>query len=332
MIRKFIAVLAFLAFAGTTFAQSMVIATGGKSGIYYPLANDLQTFCGLGDSVRVLESGGSLDNHKRIWQTRPAEATAGIFQYDFAIYMREQDPQWQRSMSVVARLHDEYVQIIALDQTIKQGGMSIAGFTFGGSTKILQVLSDLKDQTVYAWGGSYYSAVVLSNKFGLNLNVVDLSGTAPDSKGGYQKIDKGARPELVAAMLVAKGQGVAIIAVGGSNLNWVKEEDGFNKQWKLLSVSDDNHKKVGGTYGIGEVSYLNLSGGKARTLTIPALLMTRTFSSPERVKPILAIQNCIRTKISTLRDEGDSTWAVIDPKEAVNFDSNFPMFRADVAK
>ncbi len=330
-IRTIIATLASLVFAGAAFAQTMVIATGGKSGIYYPLANDLQTFCGVEDSVKVLESGGSLDNHKRIWQTRPSEATAGIFQYDFAIYMREQNPQWQRSMSVVARLHDEYLQIIALDRPFKQGEKSLAGFKYGGTTKILQSFSDLKGQTVYAWGGSYYSAVVLSNKFSLGLNVVDLSNTKPDGKGGYQKVEKDARPELVAAMLIAKGDGMAIVAVGGSNLSWVKEENGFNKQWKLLSVSKESHDKVAGTYGSGDVSYLNLSGGKASTLTVPALLMTRTYSSPERVKPIVALQNCIRDKITTLRDEGDSTWAVIDPKEALKFESNFPMFQAPAA-
>lgn len=331
-IRIIIAALASLAFAGVALAQTMVISTGGKSGIYYPLANDLQTFCGVEDSVKVLESGGSLDNHKRIWQTRPSEATAGIFQYDFAIYMREQNPQWQRSMSVVARLHDEYLQILALNQAIKEGGYNIPVIgRVGGSTKILQSFNDLKGQTVYAWGGSYYSAVVLSNKFGLGLNVVDLSGAKPDGKGGYVTVKEGARPELVAAMLIAKGDGMAIISVGGSNLSWVKEENGFNKQWKLLSVSKENQDKVAGTYGSGEVSYLNLSGGKARTLTVPALLMTRTYSSPERVKPIVALQNCIRDKITMLRDEGDSTWAVIDPREALKFESNFPMFQAPAA-
>jgi TRAP-type uncharacterized transport system substrate-binding protein len=331
-IRTIIAALTAFAFAGAVFAQDMVIATGGKSGIYYPIANDLQTFCGVGDSVKVLETGGSLDNHKRIWQTRPSEATAGIFQYDFAIYMREQSPVWQRSMSVVARLHDEYLQIIAPNQTVKEGGFDLSRFglgrNVGGSSRVVETLGDLKGQTVYAWGGSYYSAVVLSNKFDFKLNVVDLSGTKPDGKGGYVQVKEGARPELVAAMLIVKGEGVAIISVGGSNLSWVKEENGFNKQWKLLSVSKENHDKVAGTYGIGEVSYLNLSGGKVRTLTVPALLMTRTYSSPERVKPIVALQNCIRDKITTLRDEGDSTWAVIDPKEALKFDSNFPMFQA----
>ncbi len=330
---KSLIIAAAMLFSVAAFAQNeqMVITTGSTKGIYNPLGQDLVNICGLQGSVRVIESGGSLDNHEKIW-ARPPQATAGIFQYDFALYMRERDQRWQRSMSVVARLHDEYLQIIALNQTIKQGGWNIPGFgNVGGSSKILQSFSDLKGQTVYAWGGSYYSANVLSDKFNLGLNVVDLSGAAPDGKGGYHKVEKGASPEKVAAMLIAKGEGMAIIAVGGPNLSWVTEANGFGKQWKLLTVSNDNQAKVGGTYGLGKTNYLNLSGGQVQTLTVPALLMTRTYQSPERVRPIAAVQHCIRDKYVTLRDEGDPTWTVIDPKQAFNFESNFPMFQAPAA-
>lgn len=59
--------------------------------------------------------------------------------------------------------------------------------------------------------------------------------------------------------------------------------------------------------------------------------MTRTYQSPERVRPIAAVQHCIHDKYVTLRDEGDPTWTVIDPKQAFNFESNFPMFQAPAA-
>lgn len=306
--------------------ETMIISTGSPKGIYNPLANDLATICELND-VAVLESNGSLDNHEKIW-ARPPQATAGIFQYDFALYMRDRDPRWQRSMMVVARLHDEYLQIVTLNQELKQGGWSIPGtsFTIGASKKILERFSDLSGQTVYAWGGSWYSANVLSDKFGLGLNVVDLTSTAPDGAGGYRKVAQGAAPEKVAAMLIAKGEGVAIISVGGSNLGWVTKANGFDKNWKLLSVSVDNQRKVGGTYGLGKVNYLNLSGGEVETLTIPALLMSRKYSSAGRTVPLKAIQDCIRDNYDMLRDEGDSTWTVIDPKSALNFESSFPMF------
>jgi hypothetical protein len=328
---KSIIIAAAMLLSTTAFAQSeqMIITTGSSKGIYNPLGKDIVDICGLQGSVRVIESGGSLDNHEKIW-ARPPQATAGIFQYDFAVYMRERDQRWQRSMSVVARLHDEYLQIIALNQMIKQGGWNIpgTGYTVGGSSRILQSFNDLKGQTVYAWGGSYYSANVLSDKFGLGLNIVDLSGTAPDGKGGYHKVEKNATPEKVAAMLIAKGEGMAIVAVGGPNLGWVTEASGFGKQWKLLAVSSEDQAKVAGTYGLGKTSYLNLSGGQVQTLTVPALLMTRTYQSPERVRPIAMVQKCIRDKHVSLRDEGDPTWTVIDPKQAFNFESNFPMFQA----
>jgi TRAP-type uncharacterized transport system substrate-binding protein len=323
-------------FASVAFGQgmtkAMVISTGSPTGAYNPMGNDLVNICQIGGSTGVVESGGSIDNHNNIWEKQPATASAGIFQYDFALYMRDRDPRWQQSMQVVARLHDEYLQIIALNQELKEGGWTIPGIgkTIGGSIVVLQSFDSLKGRTVYAWGGSFYSANVLSDKFGLGLQVVDLSGTAPDGKGGYVKVikDQKPEPEKVAAMLIAQGKGVAVIAVGAANLSWVNEANGYGKQWKLLPVSNDQHAKVAGTYGIGKVSYLNLSGGQVQTLTVPALLMTRKYTTDARVAPIVAVQNCIQTKIDALRDEGNnkSKWAEVDPKKALAFDG-WPMFQ-----
>ncbi len=308
---------------GTT--KAMVISTGSAAGAYNPMGNDLVDICQLGNSIDVIQSGGSIDNHNNIWEKQPATASSGIFQYDFALYMRDRDPRWLQSMQVVARLHDEYVQIIALNQELKDGGWTIPGIgRVGGSTVVLQSFDSLRGRTVYAWGGSWYSANVLSDKFGLGLQVVDLSGTVPDGKGGYAKVvkDQKPEPEKVAAMLVAQGKGVAVVAVGATNLSWVSEANGYGKQWKLLPVSNDQHAKVAGTYGIGKISYLNLSGGQVQTLTIPALLMTRKYTTDARVAPILAVQNCIQTKIDDLRDEGNnkSKWAEVDPKKALAFE------------
>lgn len=315
---------------GQGMTKPMTISTGSPSGAYYPMGTDLRDICQLGNDVDVIESGGSIDNHNNIWEKQPPRASSGEFQYDFALYMRDRDPRWTQSMVVVARLHDEYLQIFALNQTIKEGGWDIPGIgKVGGSTVVLQSFDSLKGRTVYAWGGSFYSANVLSDKFGLGLNVVDLSGTAPDDKGGYTKVQKDAAPQKVAAMLIAQGKGVAVIAVGGANISWVNETNGYDKKWKLLSVSNEQHIKVAGTYGLGKVSYLNLSGGQAQTLTIPALLMTRKYQTEARTRPILAVQDCIRTKITTLRDEGSnqSKWAEVDPVKAFAFEG-WPMFQA----
>lgn len=325
-----VSLLASAAF-GQGMTKAMVISTGSPAGAYNPMGNDLLNICQIGSSTGVIESGGSIDNHNNIWEKQPAMASSGIFQYDFALYMRDRDPRWQQSMQVVARLHDEYLQIIALNQELKEGGWTIPGIgkTIGGSTVVLQSFDSLKGRTVYAWGGSFYSANVLSDKFGLGLQVVDLSGTAPDGNGGYKKVEKDAAPQKVAAMLIAQGKGVAVIAVGGANLSWVSEANGYGKQWKLLPVSNDQHAKVAGTYGLGKVSYLNLSGGQVQTLTVPALLMTRKYTTEARVTPIMAVQNCIQTKIDALRDEGNnkSKWAEVDPKKALAFDG-WPMFQA----
>lgn len=317
----------------TSFSQGtpiqMTISTGSAAGAYNPMGNDLIRICELEKQVGVITSGGSIDNHNNIWEKQPPLATSGIFQYDFALYMRERDPRWQQSMAVVARLHDEFIQIIALDRKIEEGGLSIPGVgRIGGTVTILQNFNSLKGRTVYAWGGSFYSANVLSEKFGLGLNVVDLTGTAPDGKGGFVKVEKDAAPQKVAAMLIAQGKGVAVIAVGGANLSWLNEANGYGKAWKLLPVTSDQHTKVAGTYGLGRVSYLNLSGGQVQTLTIPALLMTRRYSTEARTRPIVSIQECIRTKIAVLRDEGSnqSKWAEVDPSKAFAFEG-WPMIQ-----
>lgn len=316
---------------GQGMSKPMTISTGSKAGAYNPMGNDLVSICQLGSEVSVIVSGGSIDNHNNIWEQQPPTASSGIFQYDFALYMRDRDPRWQQSMAVVARLHDEYLQIIALDRKIEEGGVNLSWLgagRVGGTTTILQSFDSLKGRTVYAWGGSFYSANVLSDKFGLGLNVVDLSGTAPDGKGSYAKVEKDAAPQKVAAMLIAQGKGVAVVAVGGANLSWVNEANGYGKAWKLLPVSNDQHAKVAGTYGLGKVSYLNLAGGQVQTLTIPALLMTRKYQTEARIRPIAGVQDCIRSKISILRDEGSnqSKWAEVDPVKAFSFDG-WPMIQ-----
>lgn len=320
--RKLVVAAISAIFAGAALAQGivkpMVISTGSTKGAYNPMMQNVVTMCALGDEVSVLESGGSIDNHNNIFGGDP-KATSGVFQYDFALYQRERDPRWMNNMVVVARLHDEYVQIVALNKPLESGGINIPGFgRVGGKQKILTDFDSLKGQTVFAWGGSFYSANVLSEKFGLNLKVVDLSGTAPnpDGKGGYVRVEKGAAPEKVAAMLVAQGEGVAIIAVGAPNLGWLNETNGYGKQWKLLPVSNEQHAKVGGTYGVGRVSYLNLAGGQVQTLTVPALLMTRSYQTPARVGPILKVQTCIRDRIAELRDEGNNNWLNVDPEKS----------------
>ena len=316
---RIIIAIASIAIASSTLAaidKSMVVSAGSLTGDYHPMIKNVVDVCHLGDQVEVLESGGSLDNNVNIFGD-PPKATAGVFQYDFALYMRDRDPKWMNNMVVVQRLHDEFLQIFTLNKVIESGGvdMSWAGIgRVGGATTILKDFNSLKGQTVFAWGGSYYSANVLSDKFGLGLKVVDLSGTKVDGKGGYTKVDKAANPQQVAAMLVMQGKGSAVITVGSPSLKWLTTENGYGKQWKLLPVASDDAAKVGGVYGLKRVNYLQLSGGEAQTLTIPALLMTRGYQSETRVVPILAVQKCIREKITTLRDEGNVNWLTVDPK------------------
>lgn len=302
--------------AAAAIDKPMVISTGSPTGDYNPMINNVVTYCRLQDQVKVLESGGSLDNNTKIFGPDPT-ATAGVFQLDFALYMRDRDQKWLNNMVAVARLHDEYLQILTLNKAVESGGVSVPWVgKVGGKSIVLNDFSNLKGQTVYAWGGSFYSANVLSEKFNLNLKVVDLSGTTPDGKGGFVKVEKDAKPQQVAAMLVAQGQGAAVITVGSPNLKWLTTDNGYGKQWKLLPVGSSDHAKVGGIYGLKSINYLGLSGGEVQTLTVPAVLMTRAYQSEERVRPILAVQNCIKTKIVTLRDEGNTNWLSVDPKAA----------------
>lgn len=317
MIKNALSFAAGIAIASTSTAgidKPMVVSTGSLTGDYNPMITNVVNTCSLKDQVGVLASGGSLDNNTNIFGAEPT-ATAGVFQYDFALYMRDRDPKWMSNMVVVQRLHDEFLQIFSLNKPIESGGYDIPlfGKTFATST-ILKDFNSLKGQTVYAWGGSFYSANVLSDKFGLGLKVVDLSGTKVDGKGGYTKVDKEANPQQVAAMLVLQGKGAAVITVGSPSLKWLTTENGYGKQWKLLPVASDDAAKVGGVYGLKRVNYLALSGGEVQTLTVPALLMTRGYQSEMRVKPILAMRKCIRESITTLRDEGNINWLTVDPK------------------
>jgi TRAP-type uncharacterized transport system substrate-binding protein len=293
--------------AGTTFAVAQIkMASGGKGGTYITMANDMASACGSKVTFEVLETGGSMDNMQLVLNKR---AQAGIVQFDVMKYLEDKDPGMAQ-IKVLFPLHQEEVHIVGANTTYKEGGW----MGFGAKSVELNTLKDLNGRKVVAWGGSVLSAEYFAFRFKLNYEVIDVSGTKLDEKGQVVRgVKDGAKPQEVAAKMVASGEAHAIFAVGGFPLTWLQDNKTFGKQFKLLSIGSDMADQVAGIYNKAKVTYMNLTNGSAQTVAVPAVVVTRDYRGADRALPLAKLKQCVSDNIVNLRDEGHQKWSIVEP-------------------
>lgn len=176
--------------AGTAMARDINVGTGGPTGNYYSMGNDIKYYCegelspdarsGGPVGLNIMNSGGSVDNLVGMGNK---EYSVGIVQQDVLQYMAKRDGNRvnQNRIKVITGMHAETIHLLIpkgyepkSDDGLLGGLLSKFDDILGsGGDKGIDV-NLLKDQRVGSWGGSMVSAKALSLFLNLNLDVVEV--------------------------------------------------------------------------------------------------------------------------------------------------------------
>lgn len=323
-----LALLACLATASTinvAFAEpvEIVLGSGGKGGTYFPVINEVANFCNSEtllvsnymDPTRADDptAGGSVENLKRITNNL---AMGGLVQADVAaLELLGRNPAMARVLALLP-LHTEHLHFIVPSVvTVELEAADPGGFlgfgakeaVYGQDNNPIDSIDDLTGRTVVAWGGSVVSAQVVDTLLGLGLTVVPVDNQA----AGLAAIDN--------------GEADAMLAVAGAPVEWISKLP--KSQYSLLTFNDRTAENLAEVYGTQPVSYTNLGTNGQRTdaLTVNALLMTRTYRTPEMIGALSELQACVRENIFTIQDTPGThpAWQMIDPNAEMLWDNIF---------
>lgn len=276
-----------LLLVSATASADLTISTGGKNGTYNALYANIEAMCGDKVKLHGVESTGSDQNLDRLMGKESPRADLAFVQTDTKQFTAMSDPAaGDNELKALMVMHPESVHVIAKADTKVGGKLGIGGHT-------MAEITDLSDQPVGAWGGSYTTARALNAQTNLGMDV--------------KRYDN----EAAGMAALAKGEVKAIIYVAGQPSALVQK---LNPSYTLLGIPSSVGSKAS-FYVPARLNYRNLNATAVPSLAVNALLVVRNFKTPAKKAEISALKNCIAANIEDFR-EGDyrPEWKDIDLK------------------
>lgn len=268
---------------------SLRVATGGDGGTYYTMGNNMATYCGQGVNLQVQKTGGSDDNIERL--TSANKADIGIVQKDILFKRSKINKDTTVSnLLAVMPLHGEAMHVV-----VKKSS-DIHKFTDLGAVagRLGGYVGGRAGKKVGAYGGSIESAEIVKALSGVEYEVVPVADTA--------------------AGLAALGKGEidALLAMGGSPLGWVNDK--LNRGEHRLIPFDGNMEKVSGAYRRLNLTYTKLGVNALSTIATDAILVTRNFTSAEKIQAVSILRKCIVMELTKIQEADDThgQWQNVD--------------------
>ena len=268
-------ILSFLFFISTQlFAQQAtppaIFSTGSQGGTYNQMANELVRSCQSTGATKwhAAASSGSEENVDCILNNK---CNLSIVQADVLTVLA----QGNSNVKVFQALHPEEVHLIVLSQVKKVGGV----MGIGAKTIPFNESLDLEKQKVGVWGGSVITANIINDKAGSDFIVVEFN----DQKSALAALDK--------------RDVDAILTVGGSRIKWI---EGLDQTYKLIPFSDDHIKSLSKVYNVAKVSYRNLRQNNVKTISVPAVIITRNYTTGNVYKALVELKACFADKLKDL--------------------------------
>jgi len=272
-------------FTVTAQAQQIKVGTGGPKGTYHALFANISEKCGNEMAMVEVPSSGSLENLDRL----SAKEVGAAFMQTDALFASAQGRDLGNIKTLIA-FNREAVHIVTLAASgLKAGG--VVGI--GGKEVVFNTVEDLVGMKVAAAGGSMITAQLIKLQGQVNWTVVP----AKDSD------------EAVA--LLKSGQVQAVVMVGGQPLGNVKA---LGSEFKLVGFKPATVELLKTVYIADKLSYPKLSPSAVSTIATEALLVTRTYNTPEKLSMLANFRKCVYDNIGHFQDADGShpAWAQVD--------------------
>lgn len=276
---SFAVVMSALAQAGEL--PALRLATGGGTGTYYAMGNNMATYCGEGLQLQVQKTGGTDDNIERL--TSANKADIAIVQKDI-LFKRSKINRDQAVSNLLAvmPLYGEAMHLIVKKDS------QLQSFTQLGAVpgRLGGYIGGKSGKKVGAYGGSIESAEIVKALSGVDYEIIPVNN-----------IDE-------ALPLLDNGSLDAILAMGGAPLGWVDEK--LSRAKHRMIGFDGNTERISGAYRPINVTYTKLGVNALRTIATDAVLVTRNFTSQEKVGAVSLLRKCITTELTKMQEASDT--------------------------
>lgn len=277
--------LAMLAITATAQAQQVKVATGGVKGTYHALFANIADKCGSEMAMIEVPSSGSLENLDKL---SGKEVGAAFMQTD-ALFASAQGRDLGNIKTLVA-FNREAVHVIVLSNSgIKSGGT----LGFGAKDVVINNAEDLSGMRIAAAGGSMITAQLVRLQGQLNWTVVPVADND------------------AALAALKSGQVQGVVMVGGQPLGNVKA---LGSEFKLIGFRPQTMELLKTVYVSDKLSYPKISSGAVPTIATEALLVTRTYNTPDKLKMLSDFRACVYKNVPEWQDADGAhpAWGQVD--------------------
>lgn len=272
--------VAFASIVGAQGLRRLRLASGSQGGTYYTMALNMKTYCDEGVSLDVQQTGGADENIAALMANK---ADIAIVQKDI-LFKRSKygNDQAVKNFLAVMPLHPEAMHLIVLEKS----GMT--KFSQFGATKgrLGGLLGGNPAKKVAAYGGSIESAEIIKAMTEVNFELVVVA----DRKAALGAL--------------SSGQVDAVLAMGGVPMEWVEKE--LQRGVHRLVEFDASYETVQGAYKRSNLTYSKLGVNGLKTIATDAVLITRNFTTPEKVQAVSLLRKCVWTKLNEMKEADDT--------------------------
>lgn len=302
-------------FSSFSYASDMNFGSGGKTGSYYAMVDDVVSYCGseLGTDrkgnpnrmVNNVETAGSVGS--LIGMTNKAYI-GGVVQEDVLQFYSKNDPANynQNRLKIIAGMHKETGHLLIPKDFKPSGGSMWSKAWSVVSNKPPEPLNieSLRGESIGAWGGSIVSAKALSHFLDLEANIVNI------------------KPEQ------AKSADIPLLIVAGQPSKTVKDLLATGRfilapiNYAQLSARQPFYLKMDANYEIdGEISTV-------QTFGVRAFLLGKAFRNEARNKPLSLLANCINESVIDMADDPETSpnWASVYEINQLGLMTNWAYF------
>jgi len=284
--KKLLVLLFFISQVGFAQGLSLSVASDSSSGTYKKMLGEIIGVC-ANDKFNIAEAqgiaGGAPGNLEALVNNK---AQAAFLHSDVFFANSQSDPSYKRFQTLVS-LYPEPIHVLLLKEskTPKKGMLSLGKADFN-------TLSEMQGQKIGAAGGGVYTAKILKGQ----------------GDGGFEVVTYNSGKEVLEAL--DKGEIAGAIFVGAAPLPNIATLD--KTKYKLIPIGEAISAKVKGVYRPHSINYNGLTSGPISTMAPLATIVTRKFSTPEKVNAQRYFRECFYKHLDELKDNGSPNWQQVE--------------------